>query len=77
MDFTNSEIYSIQQYFHETESRQGDNQYTEELLSESDRSEPPREKTSKATGKSTDTISKINQVMEANSDDPLVRKQIV
>jgi len=76
MDFTNSEIYSIQQYFHETESRSGERTDLQPL-SESERgSEPPIEKAVRATGKSTDTISKINQVMEANSDDPLVQKQI-
>lgn len=76
IDFTNSEIHAIQKYFHETESRQGDNQYTKELRSESDQSKKPREKTAKATGKSTDTISKITQVMEAESDDPGIQKQI-
>jgi len=80
MDFTNSEIYAIQQYFHETESRQGDNIGENGIFtvrSESEQpDEKPIEKAAKATGKHPDTISKINQVMEANSDDPLVQKQI-
>lgn len=79
-DFTNSEIYAVQQYFHETESKPKHTERDESgkfaELSDSDRSEPPREKTAKATGKSTDTVSKINQVMEAESKDPLVQKKL-
>ena len=86
-DFTNSEIRAIHKYFHEAESRQGDNRGDgpgfERVLSDSEntaREHPAREypidKTVKATGKSTDTISKINQVMEAESDSPIVQKKI-
>ena len=77
-DFTNSEIRAIHKYFHEAESRQGDNQYTKqnELHSDSERSDTPTQKSAAVTGKSTDTISKINQVMEAESDSPIVQKKI-
>jgi len=75
-DFTNSEIHAIHKYFHETESRQGE-RIDLELLSDSDRSvEYPRDKVAKIVGKHPDTISKINQVMYAESDDPGIQKRI-
>ena len=75
-DFTNSEIHAIQKHFHETESRQGDHLKAEPIHSDSECIETPTQKTTKATGKSTDTVSKINQVMEAESDNPIIQKKI-
>jgi len=78
VDFTNSEIYSIQQYFHETESRPAGRPTNEqkEIRSDSEQIKKPIEQTARTTGKHPDTISKINQVMEAKSEDPLVQKQL-
>ncbi len=67
--FTYSEIFAINQYFHEAESRQLNKDESGKFRrSESEqREEKPIQKTAKATGVSTDTVSKINQIMEAES----------
>jgi hypothetical protein len=68
-DFTPSEIHQILQYINEKDSRQRDGlkQFTGNVrMSDSDRrnKEHPRDKVAKITGKSTDTLSKINQLFD-------------
>jgi hypothetical protein len=66
-DFTPSEAVAV---WMAMENRQGVNQYTKELPSDSDGSIEPRQSASKATGRSTDTLSKAYQVVKASADNP-------
>jgi site-specific DNA-methyltransferase (adenine-specific) len=70
-DFTITEINEISKYINEREAKKA-NQYTKVPCSDSERSKPI-EVAAKITGKSTDTISKINQICEKGNEELIAK----
>lgn len=69
VDFTYYEVYEIGQYINKTESRQGENQYTEKSFVTNCNEAKPIEKVSDITGLGTATISKINTIWESGNEE--------